>query len=96
MSLVSTVYAAINANAADPLISKVLEFVVNPLIQFLFGVAVLYFLWGVFKFIKDSEDTTARSEGQQHMLWGVVGIVIMVSAYGLINFIQATIAPIGA
>lgn len=94
MPFVSTAHAAINANAADPLISKVLTLVVNPIISLLFGVAVLYFLWGVFKFIKDSGESTAREEGQQAMLWGMVGIVIMVSAYGLINFIQNSLTPI--
>ncbi len=86
---------AIDANSADPLIGRILEYVVNPIIGFLFAVAVLYFLWGVFKFIMNSEESTARSEGQQHMIWGIVGIVIMVSAYGLINFISATLAPLG-
>jgi uncharacterized membrane protein YidH (DUF202 family) len=93
---VNTVYAEINANSADPLIAKVLTLVVNPLVGFLFALAVLYFLWGVFKFIQHSEDSTAREEGQQHMLWGVIGIVIMVSAYGLIHFIQNSLAVIGA
>jgi len=96
MALISVAYAQINANSADPLIAKVLDLVVNPIIGFLFAVAVLYFLWGVFKFIMNSEDSTAKAEGQQHILWGIVGIVIMVSAYGLINFIQASLAPLGA
>jgi len=65
-------------------------FILNPIIYLLFGLALLLFLYGVFEFIKKSDDPDERKKGGQHMLWGVVGMAIMFSAYGIINFILNT------
>jgi hypothetical protein len=47
--------------------------------------AFVLFLWGVFQFIAHAGDESKRSEGKQAILWGLVGLVIIFSAYGLMN-----------
>ncbi len=76
---------------ADRLFANITQEIVNPLLTLIFVLALVYFLWGVFTFIRNAEDGEKRKEGAQHILWGVVGMFIMVSAYGIINLIAATL-----
>ncbi|MDD5318290.1 MAG: hypothetical protein PHF79_00500 [Candidatus Pacebacteria bacterium] len=72
-------------------IHKVDQVIVNPLILLMFAVALLVFLWGVFEFVRSSDSDDARATGQRHMLWGIVGLAIMISAFGIVNVIIGSI-----
>ena len=72
----------------DPIIKNV----VDPLVMLAFTVAIFVFVWGLYQMFSNGDDPTARSTGQSHMLWGIVGIGIMISAWGIIYFISNTIA----
>lgn len=74
----------------DTLLQKILTNVVNPIIYLIAALAVAYFVWGVMIFIKNADNPTKRTEGYQHMIWGIVGLFIMVSAKGIINIILTT------
>lgn len=65
--------------------------ILTPLIYLLFALAIVYFVWGVMVFIQNADNAEKRKEGYDHMIWGIVGIFIMVSAIGIINIITATI-----
>lgn len=71
----------------DGILSRIMYYIVNPFIILLFTLATVIFIWGVIKYIKNAGDQTKRAEGQQHMLWGIVGFVIMVGVYGIINIL---------
>ena len=73
-----------------PLLSRINEIILNPIIVLLFAVALLVFFWGIVKFIAKNSDTTAREEGKKTMIWGIVGMFIMVAVYGIIRIILAT------
>lgn len=79
------------SNAFDVLLGKILTNIVNPIVYLLFALAVVYFLFGVFTFIKNSEEPKAREQGQRHMIYGVIGVFIMISARGIINLILSTL-----
>ncbi|MFA6415109.1 MAG: hypothetical protein WC217_02530 [Candidatus Paceibacterota bacterium] len=66
-------------------LGKVVEQIVNPIILLLAASAFVVFLWGVFEFIKNAGDETKRAEGRSAILWGLVGLVIIFGAYGIIN-----------
>lgn len=74
-----------------PIVQKFAELVLNPAVKLLFAVAVLYFIYGVFVFIKNSGESTGRIEGRNHILWSTVGLFIMISVWGIISIIQSTI-----
>lgn len=77
-------------NGADVIIDRIVAVLINPAIYLLFALAFLYFLWGVTVFIWKSDSEDDRKTGVQHMLWGVIGMFIMVSAFGIINLIENT------
>lgn len=73
------------------LLHKINQVILNPLITLIFAAAVLIFLYGVFEYLKDSGSEDARSTGRSHMLWGIVGMFIMISAFGIMRVIMNTI-----
>lgn len=54
------------------------------------GAAVVFFLWGVFKFVKNADNEEAREEGKNQIIYGVIGIAVMVSLWGLVRFLTST------
>jgi hypothetical protein len=69
-------------------IGKISTFINGTLIPLVFGVALLVFIWGIFKyFILGGGDEGKREEGKQLMLYAIVGFVVMVSVFGIVNLI---------
>lgn len=75
----------------NTLMNSITKVVINPLIVFIFGLAVVYFVYGVMQFLLHPEDETIRKTGKQHMLWGVVGMFIMIATFGIMNLILNTL-----
>ncbi len=72
-------------------VNRVEQVILNPLIGFMFALALVYFLYGLTEFIIYRDSDEKRTQGKSHMLWGIVGMFIMVAAFGIINFIKTTI-----
>lgn len=75
----------------DNLVGAISDVIIEPLIWLIFTIATLYFLFGLVKFILSRDNQTERKKGQSHMFWGIVGMAIMVSAWGIINLIIGTL-----
>lgn len=66
--------------------------IISILIPAFFGLAVIYFFYGLAKYIlAGASDPKAHDAGKQIMIWGLVAIAIMASLYGLINFLQRSL-----
>jgi Type IV secretion system pilin len=76
------------AKIVDPLITHI----VNPIVLLMFAVAIIVFVWGVIEMIIYGDDSGARDTGRNHMLAGITGIAIMLSAWGIVYFISNTIS----
>ena len=76
---------------------KVVVQIINPIILLLSAVAFVVFLWGLFQFIWHAGDEAKRVEGRKAILWGIIGLVIIFGAYGIINIALGTfnLGPIG-
>ena len=69
-------------------IGRITAFINGTLIPLIFGIALLVFLWGIFKyFILGGGDEGSREEGKKLMLWAIIGFVVMVSVFGIVNMI---------
>ena len=71
-----------------PFLKMVDELILNPLILLAFAVSFVVFIYGIVRFLSvDSGDKgTTRAEARNSILWGIVGMVIMFSVYGIIRF----------
>jgi hypothetical protein len=76
---------------ARGLVAKIAELIVNPTITLLFGAAILYFVWGLVEYIRGADQSAERSKGAQHMMWGIIGIFIMVSAVAILKAFRQSI-----
>lgn len=57
------------------------------LVLIIIALALVFFLWGVAKFILNAGDAEAQSQGKQIMFWGIIALFVMVSVWGLVNFV---------
>ena len=73
------------ANEAAKFVAKFNSIILFPTIALLSGIAFLVFLWGVAQYFINANNDQARQQGVQHMMWGVIGLVVMVSAYAIIS-----------
>lgn len=62
-------------------------------VPLLIAAAVVVFLYGVLKFITSSGDAEKRKESQGVMIWGIIGIAVMVSVWGLVRILTGTVNP---
>lgn len=95
-NLVEKAYAQTTLNGTaiptKQLLQNILDNIVNPFITLLVAVAIIYFLYGVFKFVQNAASSDERKSGGMNMLWGAVGLFIMITAYGILNLILGTIS----
>ena len=75
------------ASSFDSIILKANALIINPLIILMFSFALVGFLWGVRGYIDHSDDHEARTKGAQHMLWGIIGMMIMISTFAIMRLI---------
>ncbi len=61
--------------------------ILNIVITIVFVLAILVFGWGVVKYITSANDATKEKEARQFLWWGVIGIFVLASVFGLVKFI---------
>ena len=81
------------AKTVDEVVGVITSNILQPFITVLISIAFIYFLFGVFQFIMNSADEEGREKGKKHMIWGILGLVIMIGVNGimwiLINFVSS-------
>ena len=65
--------------------------IVNPVIYFMMGLALVYFLWGVAEYIMKANEPEGRETGTRHIIWGIVGLLIMFGVFGIAHIILNSI-----
>lgn len=83
-------YAAAS-DVARGFLAKFNDAILYPLITLMMTVALVVFLWGCFEFIQNADNASARTKGRKHILWGIVGMLVMVSAYAILNVAAGTV-----
>jgi len=62
-----------------------IDTIVSYIVPFLLTLALIYFLWGLVKYIMNAGDEEERKKGRGMMIWGVVALFVMVSVWGLVS-----------
>ena len=64
----------------------------NYILTLLVALTLLTFLYGLMKYMyKGQESDQARSEGRKLMLWGIIGLFVMTSIWGLVALLSGLI-----
>ena len=74
----------------DLILGRIAEQIINPAISLMFAIAVLFFMYGVLEFIAGAGNEEKRTQGKRHMIWGIIGIFIMVSVFGIMRLLCET------
>jgi hypothetical protein len=71
-----------------PFLDRVNQAILNPIITLIFAVSTVYFIYGVLLLI--GSDGKSRDQGKKAVTWGLVGIFVMFSVYGILNILLKT------
>ena len=69
---------------------KILLSISGNIINLLFVVAVMYFFWGLANYIKSSGDASERNESRKYIVYGIIGLFVMTSVWGLVKILTST------
>lgn len=80
----------------NQLVATLNRVIINPLLALIFAAGFLVFAWGLVQYIWTLNGSGKDIDtGKKHMLYGILGMFIMVSAYAIIGIIARTIgAPL--
>lgn len=85
----------VEAKTVYELINIIQQNVISPLITLFMVLATAFFIWGVIEFLGGADSEEARTRGKRHMIWGLVGLVIMLSVKFIINLLENFFSSIG-
>lgn len=81
-------FGATFANLIEAFTSRI----IGGITSLAFGLAIIFFVWGIFVFIMNANDSAKREEGKKRMVFGMVAIFIMVSIWGLIKIARNSVS----
>jgi Type IV secretion system pilin len=61
-----------------------------PLIYLLSGIAMVMFVYGAAVYIMNAESEQAREQGKKSITYGLIGLVVMASAYAILSLSAGT------
>lgn len=71
-------------------VDKLNDIILFPLIALLSGIALLFFVYGAAEYILNAESEQAREQGKKHITYGLIGLVVMLSAYAILTIATGT------
>lgn len=79
-----------NPGNLKDLICSAME-LVNPIIALLTGLAVVFFVWNVLRFIMSAGDEKGRGVAKNGIIYGVIGLFVLFSFWGLVELLRASV-----
>lgn len=84
-------YAQDSTELAHSFVGQINEHILFPLITLLTVAALVVFLWGGFQYVYNANNDSKRAEGAKHLLWGTIGLLVMLSAFAILTVAANTI-----
>ena len=63
--------------------------ILGAILPLLIALGVVYFVWGVISFVIAS-DEEAKTTGRDRMIYGIIGLVVIVGLWGLVRIVTNT------
>jgi hypothetical protein len=63
--------------------------ILNAIIPVLIALGIVYFVWGVVTYVIAS-DEEAKSAGRNRIIFGIIGLVVIVGMWGLVGIVTKT------
>jgi len=76
----------------DFIMDNLIPFINGYVIQVLYVVAFLFFIYGMFKFFFTGGEEN-RQKGRQFAVWGIIGFVVLFSVWSLVGLLLGSFFP---
>src|SRR3989344_6062776 len=63
--------------------------ILGAILPFLIALGVVYFVWGVITYVISDEEE-AKQKGRTRMIYGIIGLVVIVGMWGLVRIVTNT------
>jgi hypothetical protein len=86
-------YSSNYAYGSGSTITDIMFFAINLINQaviLVVALALLFFFWGLAKFIFNADNVEKRSEGKSVMVWGVIALFVMLFVWQIVNILANT------
>jgi hypothetical protein len=83
--------AATTPSPVTEFIQKIEANILTPIVTLISVLAFMLFVYGVVEFIRNGDNEEKRATGQRHMVWGIVGFVIIFGANAIISLIGSLV-----
>ncbi|MBY0537769.1 hypothetical protein K2P47_00010 [Patescibacteria group bacterium] len=87
---VSNLAQSPGAAEAYEFVARFNEVILYPVILLLTGIAFLVFLYGCLIYITHAENSSAREEGRNHIIYSLIGMFVMLVAYAILTIAANT------
>ena len=87
------VYAANNLNSVTGIIQYVTSLIQTYLIPMVLTLALIFFLWGIVKFIYNQNNAEKRKKALSTFLFGVLALFVMLGILGIVQVVVNTFSP---
>ncbi|OGG52001.1 hypothetical protein A3C18_04175 [Candidatus Kaiserbacteria bacterium RIFCSPHIGHO2_02_FULL_54_11b] len=77
-------------DAVGNIMQRFEAYIIYPAILIVFALGFLLFVYGLVEFLWKLNEGGDNKEGKEHMLWGIVGMLIMVSVWGILELLDNT------
>jgi len=88
-SVVPSIASAAAINSIQDLASEIIK-IINYVIPILIAVALVYFIWGMVKYIRDAGQEAKREKGRAVMIHGIIALFMMIAVWGIVNLLLST------
>ena len=72
-------------------LQRFVTYIINPAILLIFAAGFFLFMWGLVVFLYNLREGNDYKQGVQTMVWGLVGMLIMMSMEGIVYLISNTL-----
>lgn len=88
---ITSAQATLGANSGiEPLLRNLHILINRRLIPLFVGLAFLYTMYAVVDFMATGQDSQKKADKKQRIFWGIIGIVIILSIWGLVAIVGST------
>jgi predicted PurR-regulated permease PerM len=72
------------------IVDYVEKFFTSVIFPLIFGWALIFFLWNVYRFIKEAGNAEKRKDHQKAIMWSLVAMAAMFSVWALVGIVTGT------
>ncbi len=75
----------------EQILTNIVTEIFSPIYQAVVGITILYFLYGVARYVIELNNPDSKTTGRSHLFWGLIGLFIVLSVGGILSLLNGTL-----